>query len=77
VQVQISPWKMSATATGFFLASSTLYLDTNCTQGGVTGPALVSGNPIPAVQPSSTQQLAQDFQLQLRRTRSRSAFSTT
>ncbi len=44
----------------FFLASSTLYLDTNCTQGGVTGPALVNGNPIPSSTPSSTQ-LAQGF----------------
>jgi hypothetical protein len=45
---------------GFFLASTTIYLNTNCTQNGVTGPALVNGNPIPASNPT-TQQLAQDF----------------
>jgi len=44
----------------FFLAGSTLYLDTNCTQGGVTGPALVNGNPIPAGNPTPSQ-LAQGF----------------
>jgi hypothetical protein len=48
------------TGTGFYLASSTLYLDTNCTPGGVTGPALVNGNPISGSSPTS-QQLAQDF----------------
>jgi hypothetical protein len=45
---------------GFYLASSTLYLDTNCTQGGVTGPALVTGNPIPASNPTPAQ-ISQDF----------------
>jgi hypothetical protein len=45
---------------GFYLSNSTLYLNTNCTPGGVTGPALVSGNPIPAVAPT-TAQLSQDF----------------
>jgi hypothetical protein len=59
VQVQIALEDVGFGA-GFFLASSTLYLDTNCTQGGVTGPALVSGNPIPSSGPT-TQQLAQDF----------------
>jgi hypothetical protein len=44
----------------FFLASSTLYLDTNCTPGGVTGPALVNGNPISGTTPTP-QQLTQDF----------------
>jgi hypothetical protein len=44
---------------GFYLSSSTLYLDTNCTQGGVTGPALVSGNPIS--QNPTPDQLNQDF----------------
>jgi len=44
---------------GFYLSSSTLYLDTNCTQGGVTGPALVSGNPI--AQTPTPDQLNQDF----------------
>ena len=45
---------------GFYLASSTLYLDTNCTQGGVTGPALVTGNPISGSNPTPDQ-LSQDF----------------
>ena len=58
VQVQIALEDVGFGA-GFFLASSTLYLDTNCTQGGVTGPALVSGNPIPSSGPTA-QQLAQD-----------------
>jgi hypothetical protein len=44
---------------GFYLSSSTLYLNTNCTQGGVTGPALVSGNPI--AQNPTPDQLSQDF----------------
>jgi Bacterial Ig-like domain (group 3) len=46
--------------TGFYLASSTLYLNTNCTQGGVTGPALVTGNPIPSNN-ATPDQLSQDF----------------
>jgi hypothetical protein len=45
---------------GFYLGNSTLYLNTNCTQTGVTGPALVSGNPIPSSNPTPDQ-LAQDF----------------
>ena len=45
---------------GFYLASSSIYLVTNCTQGSVTGPALVTGNPIPATNPTPAQ-LAQDF----------------
>jgi len=45
---------------GFSLASSTLYLNTNCTPNGVTGPALVNGNPIPASS-ATPQQLAQGF----------------
>jgi hypothetical protein len=45
---------------GFYLTSSTLYLNTNCTQGGVTGPALVNGNPISSSNPTPDQ-LAQDF----------------
>jgi hypothetical protein len=45
---------------GFYLSASTLYLDTNCTQGGVTGPAVVTGNPIPA-SGATNDQLAQDF----------------
>jgi len=45
---------------GFVLASSSLYLITNCTQGGVTGPALVNGNPISGTTPTP-QQLTQTF----------------
>ncbi len=45
---------------GGILSSSTLYLDTNCTQNGATGPALVTGNPISQTAPTP-QQLAQDF----------------
>ena len=44
--------------TGSYLTSSTLYLVTNCTPGGVTGPAQVTGNPIPQNNPTN-QQLAQ------------------
>ena len=32
--------------TGGYLASSSIYLVTNCTQAGVSGPATISGNPI-------------------------------
>jgi uncharacterized repeat protein (TIGR01451 family) len=46
--------------TGGFLAGSTLYLVTNCTPGGVTGPALVTGNPISPSSPTS-QQLTQSY----------------
>ena len=45
---------------GGYLSNSTLYLNTNCTQDGVTGPALISGNPIPASNPTPGQ-LSQDF----------------
>jgi uncharacterized repeat protein (TIGR01451 family) len=48
--------------TGSFLTSSTLYLVTNCTPGGVTGPAQVTGNPISQNNPTN-QQLAQNFSL--------------
>jgi hypothetical protein len=44
---------------GVFLASSSLYLNTNCTQEGVTGPAVVSGNPITSS--PTPQQLTQSF----------------
>jgi hypothetical protein len=37
--------------TGYILTNASLYLVTSCTQGGVTGPATVTGNPIPAVNP--------------------------
>ena len=45
---------------GGFVANSSLYLNTNCTTGGVTGPATISGNTIPALNPTE-QQLNQDF----------------
>jgi hypothetical protein len=45
---------------GGYLTNSTLYLNTNCTPGGVTGPALISGNTITSNNPSP-QQLAQSF----------------
>jgi Bacterial Ig-like domain (group 3) len=45
---------------GSFLASSTIYLNTNCTQSGVTGPSTITGNPIPQTNPTP-QQLAQSF----------------
>ena len=45
---------------GGFVANSSLYLNTNCTTGGVTGPATISGNTIPASNPTD-QQLNQDF----------------
>ncbi|HEY1904177.1 MAG TPA: hypothetical protein VGG56_17235 [Terracidiphilus sp.] len=44
---------------GGYLTSSSLYLNTNCTQVGVTGPALVSGNTI--TQPPAPPQLTQTF----------------
>ena len=59
VQLQIALEDVDYGA-GFYLASSTIYLDTNCTQGGVTGPAIVNGNPIPSTNPTP-QQLAQGF----------------
>jgi uncharacterized repeat protein (TIGR01451 family) len=46
--------------TGGYLAGSTLYLVTNCTAGGVTGPAQVTGNPISSSNPTP-QQLTQNF----------------
>ena len=45
---------------GGYLSNSTLYLNTSCTQTGVTGPALISGNPIPTNNPTPDQ-LSQDF----------------
>jgi len=46
--------------TGYYLTNASLYLVTNCTQGGVTGPATVTGNPIPATNPPPDK-LKQDF----------------
>ena len=42
------------------LASSSLYLTTNCTQGGVTGGGSITGNPISQSNPTP-QQLTQNF----------------
>jgi hypothetical protein len=44
--------KIDLVDTGGYLASSSIYLDTNCTSNGVTGPAQISGNPIPSTNPS-------------------------
>jgi uncharacterized repeat protein (TIGR01451 family) len=46
--------------TGGYLASSTLYLVTNCSSTGVAGPGQVTGNPISASNPTP-QQLAQNY----------------
>jgi hypothetical protein len=46
--------------TGSLLTNASLYLVTSCTQDGVTGPATVTGNPIPAVNPPPSL-LVQDF----------------
>ena len=45
---------------GGYLASSSIYLNTNCTQTGVTGPADITGNPISSTNPTP-QQLTQTF----------------
>jgi hypothetical protein len=45
---------------GSFLTSSTLYLNTNCSQTGVSGPATITGNPIPQTNPTQAQ-LTQNF----------------
>lgn len=45
---------------GGYLASSSIYLDTNCSQAGVSGPASVTGNPISQSNPTP-QQLTQTF----------------
>ena len=46
--------------TGGYLTSSSLYLVTNCTSLGVSGPGNITGNPIPASNPNG-QQLAQGY----------------
>ncbi len=46
--------------TAFDLTNASLYLVTSCTQGGVTGPTTVTGNPIPTTNPKP-EQLTQDF----------------
>lgn len=50
--------------TGGYLAASTLYLNTNCTKIGVTGPAEITGNPIPKTNPTPAQ-LTQTFPFNL------------
>jgi len=60
----LSPGQVQAqiglTDTGGYLASSTLYLVTNCSSAGVAGPGQVTGNPISASSPTP-QQLAQNY----------------
>ncbi len=45
---------------GGYLASSSIYLNTNCTQTGVTGPADITGNPISSTNPTPAE-LTQTF----------------
>jgi uncharacterized repeat protein (TIGR01451 family) len=45
---------------GSYLTSSTLYLVTNCSSAGVSGPGQVTGNPISATSPTP-QQLTQNY----------------
>jgi Bacterial Ig-like domain (group 3) len=52
--------KIDLVDNGTFLASSTMYLNTNCSQNGVTGPATITGNPIPQSNPTPAQ-LTQNF----------------
>ncbi|HEY6376942.1 MAG TPA: hypothetical protein VIX90_15590, partial [Edaphobacter sp.] len=52
--------KIDLIDTGGVLANSTLYLNTTCTQAGVTGPAKITGNPIPQNNPPPST-LTQNF----------------
>ncbi|MFZ0662240.1 MAG: Ig-like domain-containing protein [Acidobacteriaceae bacterium] len=52
--------KIDLVDTGGFLANSTIYLNTSCSLSGVTGPATLTGNPIPQTNPTA-QQLTQNF----------------
>ena len=52
--------KFDLVDTGGYLSNSTLYLNTNCTQTGVMGPAEITGNPISGTNPTP-QQLTQSF----------------
>lgn len=52
--------KIDLVDTGGYLASSTVYLNTNCTKAGVTGPATITGNPISQTNPTPAQ-LTQNF----------------
>jgi hypothetical protein len=51
--------QISLSDQGGWVTGSTLFLNTNCTQGSVTGPAQVTGNPITST--STTAQLTQAF----------------
>jgi uncharacterized repeat protein (TIGR01451 family) len=52
--------QISLVDTGGYLTSSSLYLVTNCTSQGITGPGLITGNPIPSSSPTNPQ-LAQSY----------------
>jgi uncharacterized repeat protein (TIGR01451 family) len=52
--------KFDLVDTGGLLASSSIYLNTNCTQAGVTGPANITGNPISSTNPTPAE-LTQTF----------------
>ena len=52
--------KIDLVDTGSVLANATLYLDTSCTQTGVTGPAKITGNSIPQNNPPAST-LTQNF----------------
>jgi len=52
--------KLDLVDTGSVLTNSNLFLNTNCTQAGVTGPATITGNPIPA-SGATSDQLSQGF----------------
>ena len=52
--------KIDLVDTGTLLASASLYLVTSCVSSGVTGPATITGNPIPSNNPSPDA-LNQDF----------------
>jgi len=58
--VGAEPAKNDLSDTGVLLTNASLYLVTSCTQGGVTGPATITGNPIPARNPSPDA-LTQDY----------------
>jgi uncharacterized repeat protein (TIGR01451 family) len=52
--------KFDMVDTGGYLSASTLYLDTSCSQAGVSGPEQITGNPISSTNPTP-QQLTQSF----------------
>ena len=51
---------ISLVDTGGYLTSSSIYLNTNCTQSGVVGGGSITGNPIPQTNPTPAQ-LTQSF----------------